>query len=180
MELEDITERTIDYWLDHVGSKADISNGDLVISEGGWLTVSTSPTMNTVYVDSVKNIVAPVVPKEEWRGRKYRFFFRDCISLVAEWLDATYNIGAVAHVRTVTRGEYVRLNMNGYEHMLEQFGFAKVDQPCIRGDIVFYERLRHIGVCIEDGQLLHHPINKFSCVDPIDLEKVLGVYRRAN
>lgn len=180
MELEEITERTIDYWLDNVGKKATISNGDIVLADNGWLTVSTSPTMYSVYVDKVTNIVAPVVPKDEWRGRKYRFFFRDCVSLVAEWLDATYNIGAVAHMRTVSRGEYVRLNMGGYEHMLEPLGFQHVELPCERGDIVFYERSRHIGVCIGSGELLHHPINKYSCVDPIDETKVLGVYRRGN
>jgi hypothetical protein len=171
-------ETTIQFWLDNLRERADIFNGNLRLSESGFLTVSESPVLNSVYVDVVMNRFTPVVQPGDWRGRPYKFRGKDCVALAAEWLDSQYDIGAVEYVKAINRNEYIRLNLDGYLHMLQPLGFEEVSQPAEVGDIVVYIRQLHIGVCIEPGKILHHMPYLYSSIDTIDPNLVLGVFRR--
>jgi len=171
-------ETTMQFWIDHVGEKADIISGCIRLAENGFLTVSKSPVVNSVYVDEVLNRFTPVVLPSDWRGRPYKFRVKDCVTLAAQWMDANYDIGAVEYVKSVNRNEYICLNLDGYMHMLQPLGFSETSSPIEVGDVVVYERQLHIGVCVEPGKILHHLPYCYSSVDTIDQSLVLKVFRR--
>jgi hypothetical protein len=164
-------------WADYIGQKADVVDGDLVLSEDGFLTISKSIAPYVLLVTDGPAI--PICPPEEYRGRPYRFMRADCAKLAAEWTDRNYGTDLLSRLNEITFRNYQDLWRLGYEHVVQELGFTEAPSVA-HGDVVFYEYMHHIGVCIDGVKLLHHIQNKFSSLDVLDPAKILKVYRYAH
>jgi hypothetical protein len=169
----------VDDWVAHIGQKADIVNGEVVLAENGFLEVTENPKSFSVYVDRSSGTAVLIVPKEDWRGRKYRFRVQDCVVLTCLWMDDYCGSDTLSHARQVTRAEYIHLNENGYDHILEKAGYVLQDRAPEHGDLLVYENHVHIGVCLDGDKILHHLPLKLSCIDPLDPSLILKVFRHA-
>lgn len=169
-----------DEWIGRVGERADIIEGVATPSVDGFLTVKENPALNTVYVERNAKKAQLICPKTEWRGRKYRFRFQDCVVLVARWMDANYNAGSLEFMRSISMAEYNRLNVEGYLDVIVQAGYVEQDRDPIHGDLLAYDHDKHIGVCIDGDKILHHPPNLFSSLDTLDRDRIVKVFRHAN
>ena len=167
------------YWINHVGAKVDIVAGNLVLSETGFLTVSTSPQQYALYVDTWTGLVAPICPRTDYRARRYEYRKQDCITLVAEWVDNHFGLSSLAAVKAVNRVEYRNLYMTGFVQKIIDFGFQLVTNLQV-GDVVMYDGYAQCGVIVEEGKILYQVLDKFSCIDSIDSSKIQGIYRYAN
>ncbi len=163
-------------WEANVGQRADIVAGEVVLSPDGFLTVSKTVSPYALLIQDKQ--VIPVCPPHEYRGRAYRFMRADCVSLVAEWMDRNKGTSLIERVRQLAGRRYQELNRFGYEDVVREFGFVEASSAA-HGDLIFYDRMGHIGVCIEGTKILHHPNGKFSCLDSFDQSKALKVYRHA-
>lgn len=161
--------------LSNIGKKADIVNGELVCSDNGFLTISTTPGQYTVYVNG--DSYSLIIPIEDWRGRIYRFMRQDCAMLAAEYLDQCYGTEILSYVKSVGTNLYRELGQFGFEDHLTKLGFYKVEEGYQPNDILFYILPAHIGIAQPNNKILHHLPNKLSCIDDIDKSKILGVYR---
>lgn len=168
-----------DDWVDHIGQRADIVNGELVLAEDGFLEITDKLKLYSLYLDRSARSAALLIPKEDWRGREYRFRVQDCVVLTCLWMDDYCGSDTLSHARRVTRAEYIELNKNGYDHILEQAGYVLQDRDPIHGDLLVYENHVHIGVCIDGDKILHHMPDKLSCIDVLDPALILKVFRHA-
>ena len=168
---------SVEYWKDHIGEKADIVSGDVVLAEDGFLTVSSSPKQNSLYVNLVDNKVQLIIPKDDYRGREYRFYRQDCARLCAQWLDAEYDNGAVAYVDAVSLRAYRELGMYGFTSRLGAINMFEVEGPPQHGDMILYGRVGHAGICLDGDKILHHLPFKYSSIDKIEDDQILGIFR---
>ena len=166
-------------WEGRIGDKADIVAGELVPSQDGFLTVRESLAKYSVYVDRRTNSVALIIPKEDWRGREYRFRVQDCVVLTCLWMDDYCGSETLKHARSVGRAEYLKLNEDGYDHVLEAAGYVEQDRAPIHGDLLVYRDALHVGICLDGDKILHHLPLTLSCIDDLDLKQVIKVYRHA-
>jgi len=167
------------YWIQHVGSRVDIVAGDLVLSETGFLIVATSPAQYALYVDTWTGLVAPICPRADYRARRYEYRKQDCITIVAEWVDNHFGLNSLAAVKAVNRVEYRKFYMTGFAQKIVEFGFQPVTTVQV-GDVVMYGGYAQCGVIVETGKILYQVVEKFSCIDSLDMSKVQGIYRYAN
>ena len=170
----------IDVFWENLGAKADIVQGDLVVTSDGFLTITDSPVMYSLYVDRANGTYTPIVPKDEWRGRLYRSRRKDCVTLAAEWYDKTYGTNTIQSVKSIGINKYRELGTSGFVANIESVGFSKVDDAPQHADVLVYINNAHIGVCLEGDKILHHLPNKYSCIDSLDAGQVIGVYRYGN
>lgn len=166
------------YWLNHLGAKVDIREGELILSEDGFLTVGESPLPYSLYINQPTNEALPIVPRSDWRGRVYRFRRQDCVTLSAEWYDHTYGTSITPYLAGVGLNLYRDLGQTGFSQHIIAVGFTKVDDSPKHADVLVYGGHGHIGICQNGTHILHHLPNKLSCVDPLDESKVMEVYRR--
>ena len=83
------------------------------------------------------------------------------------------------HARSVGRAEYLKLNEDGYDHVLEAAGYVEQDRAPIHGDLLVYRDALHVGICLDGDKILHHLPLTLSCIDDLDLNQVIKVYRHA-
>jgi hypothetical protein len=167
-------------WEEHLGQKANLVEGVPTLDPQGFLTISKNIAPYNLLIQGGAPPI-PICPKNDFRGRNYRFMRADCVTLVAEWYDKNINTNILVNLKGLFGRTYQNLNFNGYEHIVENFGFVqKQTSVTEHGDLVFYENPRHIGVCLNSSSILHHLPNKYSCVDTLNQQKILKVYRYAN
>jgi cell wall-associated NlpC family hydrolase len=163
-------------WLNHLGEKADIVQGELVLSPDGFLTVSTSPGMYVLLVDTWRDVAVPIIPRSEFRGRQYRYRVNDCAKLYAEWSDAVRGTDLVQKVASMSRREYVERTQQSLEDWLLANGFTKVEEPAF-GDLILMGAFNHVAAYLGDEKVLHHLEKKLSSIDTLDRSAIVGVYR---
>ena len=167
------------YGEERIGQRAVIVIWEFVPSDYGFLEVTDSLQSLCLHGDRNGRTGAPSIPKTDWRGREYRFRTQDCVVLTCLWMDDYCGSDTLSHARRVTRAEYIELNENGYDHILERAGYVLQDRTPIHGDLLVYDNHVHIGVCIDGDKILHHKPDKRSCIDVIDPTLILKVFRHA-
>lgn len=164
------------FWKNNIGLKADIKEGNVVLSEDGFLSVSNKPTQYSVYVDELRSSVSLIIPKSDYRGRLYKLFESDCVTLSAEWFDNYFKTDTLGYLSNISPEEYRRLWGAGFKDHLKTLGFVKQNKIPDKGDVIYYGRPNHIGICLGDNKILHHLPRKYSCIDEIDPTKLGDVY----
>ena len=169
------------------GKKVDIIAGELVLSEGGFLTASFTLDMYVLYVDQMREIGTVLLPKTDYRGRIYHLKKSDCVTLAIEWLDRELGIKLMPDgvqtfadkYKALSNQEFLAAYRNGQSSLIGSFGFRIItSEECQRGDIVILHN--HVAVALGDDKALHHLPNKLSGIDPINWALVTGVYRHGN
>jgi cell wall-associated NlpC family hydrolase len=112
---------------------------------------------------------------EPYTGRVYEVFKADCVTLAGEYLRDAY--GLPIPDATTDRAEELaeRFGRSFMEPMLVDLGFVHVALPQ-PGDVIICAspgNPEHVMVMVENGNVLHHPANRLSCIEAYD-----GVWAR--
>lgn len=108
---------------------------------------------------------------EPYVGRLYEIFKSDCYSLVREYLEKSKKCPALPLGEL--KEAYRRSQEMGRDFLAEAFkeyGYEQVAKP-MPGDVVVMGAPgtpTHVGILIEDNQLLHHYPGRLSCIEPYD------------
>jgi hypothetical protein len=165
----------------HIGKKADVVSGSLVVSDTGFLTILQYPANYSIYLDSTNKTVQPIVPREELRGQVYKLRTRDCVVTVAQWLDTQYSTKLLDVYKSASNTKFYRYYTGDFGDWFKDNGFVLVeDATKSTGDVLFYGNYNHIGIRLEDNKILHHLPKKYSSIDIIDESLIRKVYRYAN
>jgi hypothetical protein len=165
-------------WLEHIGSKVDIVNGDLQLSDDGFLTVSTHPFLGALYVDKVSQLATPIPGRDDFRGRLFKYRTNDCATLYAEWSDHEFGTDLLAKVKSMSRKEYLERTPFNLSNWLLANGFSQVEQ-IERGDLLLLNYFNHVAAYLGDDKVLHHISGKYSSIDALDSSAIIGAYRYA-
>lgn len=163
--------------LDAGATRADIVDGEVVAAANGFLEFATEPKLNSVLVDHQREVFSVVMPGSDYRGRSYRLKKNDCATLIFEWYKRERNIDGLLDKYLSADSSMIRTAYTtDASVMADMLGFDRIEQyDCTIGDTLVYGP--HVGVVVGDGLVLHHIVNKLSCVDKIDWLKVTGIYR---
>jgi hypothetical protein len=165
----------------HIGKKADIVSGSLVVSDSGFLTILNYPANYSVYLDSTNKTVQPIVPREELRGQIYKLRTRDCVVTVAQWLDSKYGTKLLDVYKNASNTKFYRYYTGDFGDWFKDNGFVLVEDGTQNiGDVLFYGNYNHIGIRLEDNKILHHLPKVYSSIDDIDNSLIRKVYRYDN
>lgn len=146
------------------------SEGDLVSCEAHgvpWYIVSVikdagdqKPTVRGIHYMKPKGYEAPL------EGREFSFGILDCWILIRDYYKRVLGIELAKfeyYDGFDDRGE------NPYMDHFEEYGFESVNAPPQLHDIIVFQfratQPNHAGVCLGDGQFLHHMYNRLSKKD---------------
>jgi hypothetical protein len=163
------------------GRTVDVRNGQLVLSDGGFLTLSRTPGLYSAYINDNDKTVTPIVPQSEYKGHAYKLRTRDCVSIVGRWLDENIGTDLLSVYRSASNQKFSRYYFGDFGEWFAENGFDLVDAPQ-HGDVVFYEvegMRNHLGIYLDGGKILHHIPRKYSGVDDVDPALIRRVYRYA-
>lgn len=171
-------------YIDKIGYRFDIENGDLVESPSGLFTVSTTYAENTLYLNKLNKSAILIPAKETYVGRLYKLRYSDCITLWAEWVDDHLNTNYSLKYKQLGKREFVEWTKAGPGSLLQADNYFKVDvDNLLFGDTLVYSydgvATNHIGIYLGDNKILHHVPNKLSSLDNLDTGRILGAYRYA-
>lgn len=170
--------------LSNIGKKVDIIDGNLVLSDKGFLTVTTYPMYNAICINKITEKYQIIVPKNEYRGRNWNLDSSNCAHICSNWLQNNKGINLDFIFDRYSYKEKLQLFKDGYENIFAELNINKLVytdvQSLIPGNILIYEYHNHIGIYIGEGLILHHKRSKLSSIDKIDETKILGVYNGCN
>ncbi len=169
--------------VDKVGMRFDIVEGELRESPSGLFLCSTTYQPYSIYLNKQTRQYSIIAPNSSYLGRKYQLRKRDCITLIAEWLDNNYSSNFSDYYYRFSNKQFVYYYKNGMSLWFEDNGFQKVNDYQ-EGDCLVYKYreavISHAGIYLNNNRILHHLPDKLSCIDAVDSSKVLGIYRYAN
>ncbi|NDB57409.1 hypothetical protein EB001_03050 [bacterium] len=172
-------------YVTKLGTRYDIVNGELTESPSGLFVVSEEFKDYTIYLNKLTRLVSIVAPKASYIGRQYKLRANDCARLFAEWLDNNYNTKYIDYYNKLPLREFYKYHKTGMREWFLDQKFIEIATADMQvGDCLVYrnnkEVLLHVGICVLPGKILHHIPQKLSCIDDINLDSVLGVYRYGN
>lgn len=167
---------------DKVRVRFDIVEGELVESPSGLFIVSKTYQPYSIYLNAHQETFTVIAPEKSYIGRKYRLRISDCITLFAEWLDDNTGSAFGNIYQNLTNKEFYKYYCSGMCYWYLDNGFTE-KQVYEHGDVLVYAHAKgiisHVGICIDGDKILHHIPNKYSCLDLIVPEKVIGVFKNA-
>lgn len=170
------------YLINKIGARFDIVAGELQEDPSGLFVVSEIYQPFSVYLNKQTKQAMIVAPESSYLGRAYKMGNRDCITLVAQWLDEHYGSSFGNIYRTTSHIDFMKYYKGGMSLWYEDNLFEKVT-TYVEGDCLVYAYkpavISHVGIYLNDGKILHHLPGKLSCVDVLDESKIIGAYRYA-
>ena len=161
----------------HVDGNLDFSHFDKVQSEAENMRY----LMYHLETDSFTEYI-PKGKKDDLLGRSYQLGERDCLSLIRDYYRTRHGV----NIKDYKRDE--SFNYGGedlYRKNYESEGFFEVDKNDLKeGDMLFINKygedfLSHAAVYMGNDTILHHPMNRFSCVEeysePLKLRTLVAV-----
>lgn len=180
-----------DDFINKVGSKFSIVEGELVESPSGLFTVSTQPAPYTIFL-GINKKVNIITSKDSYIGRaytrkqhgEYTTLANDCIRLFTEYHDKNVGTNFLEVYRFLNPRDYVEIARKGMSTWFIDNNFTEVNiENRSKNDCVVYsydnKSILHVGVLVDKDLLLHHIPDKLSCIDILVLSKVKGVFRYA-
>jgi hypothetical protein len=171
-------------FLNKIGKKFNVVNGEFVEDSDGILTVSTSPFNNSIYLNTLNNTW--LVVSDLLIGIPYRIARDDCATLCARYLDKHFGSKIEEKLFSLTLKEWTNYIKLGGETLIKEVGGYEVNLSQLKEkDVVSYEiedsRITsHLAVYLGNNKILHHVPNKYSSIDDIDMSKVKRVFRYGN
>lgn len=175
-----------EYYLNKLGSKFSLVRGEFVEDPQGAFTVTTEFKQYSIYVNKQTKKVAPIAPTKSYLARTYVLRKSDCITLMFEWLDDHYNTKYIDFYNSISHRYFLKYYKAGLGCWYEDSGFKKVDIPQAGDCIVYGDSINevipnnHVGICVGDNKILHHLPQRYSSIDTIISDKVIGCYRYGN
>jgi hypothetical protein len=163
-------------FYDKVGQRADIVAGELVVSETGFLEITSFPRLGSVYVDSFNKSVQVIPLKDDFRGYAWDLYNYNCAMCCAHWHDRFFGTDLVFSFRGLSHQERRDVMQTGYQDLFEKFGFVETQQAQL-GCIFIYEYPNHLAILVDADKntILHHPARKLSGLDVVNSEKIIKI-----
>jgi len=175
-----------EYYLNKLGSKFSLVRGEFVEDPQGAFTVTTEFKQYSIYVNKQTKKVAPIAPEKSYLARKYVLKRSDCITLFTEWLDDHYGSTYGNIYTKISNKEFLKYYKSGMRLWYEDNGFKEVAYPRLGDCLVYSDSINevipnnHVGICVGDNKILHHLPQRYSSIDTIISDKVIGCYRYGN
>jgi hypothetical protein len=175
-----------DFFTNKVGKRFSLVSGLLVEDDLGLFTVSYTFNQYTVYLNKQQKTWAIIAPQKSYLARAYVLKRSDCITLFTEWLDDHLHTSFGNIYNTISNKQFLKYYKSGMRLWYEDNNFCEVATPKVGDCLVYAEAVtevipnNHVGVCVENGKILHHLPGRLSSIDTIDHSKILGCYRYVN
>ncbi len=163
---------------EHVGKRVNIVKGLCVLHDEGDFIISEEFGPERMWIQPEGK--AQCITKKPFIGRVYRLGIVDCVTLVCEYYKSD---SLLKFYHKMSRQELLELQRATVMAWLDSDErFTDVGMDYVPGDCLVYahtERMHanHIGIAVEGNKILHHLPGKLSCVDALDMPKVLKGYR---
>jgi hypothetical protein len=174
------------FFADNVGKHFSLVRGLFVEDECGLFTVSYDFKQYSIYLNKQQKTWAPIAPEKSYLARAYVLKRSDCITLFTEWLDDHLHTSFGNIYNTISNRQFLKYYNSGMRSWYEDNSFCEVTSPKV-GDCLVYADpvtevtpINHVGVCVAEGKILHHLPGRFSSIDVIETNKILGCYRYDN
>jgi hypothetical protein len=157
-----------------IGKRADIINGELTLSDSGFLEITEFPKLGSIYVDNFNKTVKVIPLKNDFRGYAWDLYENNCAMCCARWHDNFFSTQLAKAFRGLSHEERKQVIQTGYKDLIPQFGFKVTETPQL-GCIFIYEEYNHLAILVDTDTILHHPARKFSGLDKLNSEKILRI-----
>jgi len=168
------------YFLEKLGNKFNIVNGDLVVADDGQFTVTNEFKDYSIYLNPINKTWSIIAPKKSYIARTFNLRRSDCLTLNFEWLDDHYGTDYSSIYKNTSNRDFYRIFNEGLQDWYSTHGFTKVDTP-EPGDTFIYAWKpgfnSHVATYLGDNKILHHVPGKLSSIDTYNPNKVLATYR---
>jgi hypothetical protein len=174
------------FFADKLGQRFSIVSGVFVQDSLGQFTVSYDFKQYSIYLNRQTKTWSPIAPEKSYLARAYVLKRSDCITLFTEWLDDHLHTSFGNIYNTISNKQFLKYYKSGMRLWYEDNNFCEVTTPRVGDCLVYAEAVtevipnNHVGVCVENGKILHHLPGRFSSIDTIDHSKILGCYRYVN
>lgn len=170
------------FFVNKLGEKFDIVNGDLVSSDTGRFMVSDIFQDNVIYLNPLTQQCFIVSDKESYVGHEYELGKNDCISLVSRWLDDHHGSNYAKYYRELPRRQLIDYMAKGMPKWFQDAGFDLIELEQLEyGDCLVYANVEglviHIGIYLGGHKILHQLPDKLSSIDDLDRTKIVAIYR---
>lgn len=175
-----------EYYLNKLGNRYSLIRGEFVEDPQGLFVASTEFKQYSLYLNKQTKQCIPIAPEKSYLARKYVLKRSDCITLFTEWLDDHYGSTYGNIYNSISNAEFIRYYRAGMRLWYEDNNFTEVSVPRVGDCIVYADSINqvipnnHVGVCVENNKILHHLPQRYSSIDDIDYNKILGCYRYGN
>jgi hypothetical protein len=165
---------------EHIGQRVDIVNGTYVLTDDGNFVVSDIFGSERIWLTPDERVQC--ITSQPFIGREYSLGKVDCVSLVCEFLDDELS----KFYQGLSMKELFKLQRKTVIVWLkDNESFTDVGTDIQPGDCVVYDHSdqmlgNHIGIIKAEGKILHHLPHKLACIDVMEPERIMGVYRYAN
>ena len=172
-----------EYFANKIGTKFALVRGEFVENKEGDFTVSLNFAQYSIYLNKQNRTCIPIAPTKSYLARQYVLKKSDCITLFCEWLDdhAGTKFGNIYD--NISNKEFLKYYKSGMRLWYEDNNFTEVSIPQVGDCIVYTDSINnivpinHVGVCVDNDKILHHLPRRFSSIDTIDYNKIIGCYR---
>lgn len=171
------------YFLERLGRRFNIVNGDLVEAEDGQFLVTTDFLEYSISLNPITKTWNVIAPKKSYLARRFSLRKSDCISLNFEWLDDHYGTNYTQIYKNTNLRDFYKIFTEGLAGWYANNGFTLVDvaEP---GDTLIYawetDYISHVATYLGNNKILHHVPQKLSSIDDYDPAKVKGIFRYGN
>lgn len=110
----------------------------------------------------------------DYENRVFVYGVLDCYTLIRDWYRNNHDVWIPANIDRAFGWWYSGRNL--YVDMYEEYGFVQVYEKIKIGDVLLFKfdngMPSHSAIYVGQGNMLHHMIGRFSCVEPFD-----GIYK---
>jgi len=165
------------------GNFLDIVLGELVLSDNGFIKISSEFKDYNLVLDDENKSFNLVIPYKEYRGHTYKLRNNDCVSLYSRWFDDQFGTNFLSIYKNASYTKFLKYYKSDFKDWFKQNNFLEVTDLKY-GDCLFYnidnkEFSNHIGAYLGENKILHHLPNKYSSIDNLETSKIQRIFRYA-
>jgi len=171
-------------FVENIGKRFDVVNGEFVQNDNGLLIVSLSPVRNSIFVNKLQKLWA--VRSDYLIGIPYSFGKNDCAILCARYLDKHVGSNMEEELLKLTFKDWANYARLGVENIIKEVGGYEIPVSELQpNDVVSYlipdsDVTSHLAVYLGDGKILHHEPKKYSSIDELDETRITRAFRYGN
>ena len=163
---------------EHIGESVNIKKGKCELASDGDFLISEDFGPERIWL--TPDGKSQCITSQPFIGRVYKLGNVDCVTLVCQYVQSE---SLLSFYHSMSRQSLLELQRDTVMSWLDNDSrFTDVGMNYEPGDCLVYahtERMHanHIGIAFPDNKILHHLPGKLSCIDDLDMSKVLKGYK---